>query len=62
MCNTLNHPMITNGPIEGINNKIKLLKRNAYGYRNYANFRDRILLMSRLYKLRQRKTPMHEVA
>ncbi|EKU45018.1 ISL3 family transposase [Staphylococcus massiliensis] len=62
ICNTLNHPMITNGPIEGINNKIKLLKRNAYGYRNYANFRDRILLMSRLYKLRQRKTPMHEVA
>jgi transposase len=33
----------TNGPAEGINNKIKLIKRMAYGFRNFANFRLRIL-------------------
>ncbi len=31
-------------PAEGYNNKIKVLKRNAYGYRNFENFRKRILL------------------
>lgn len=34
---------ITNGPVEGINNKVKLIKRCAYGYRNITNFRDRIV-------------------
>ncbi len=33
----------TNGYIEGCNNKIKVLKRNAYGYRNFKRFRNRIL-------------------
>jgi len=33
----------TNGFIEGCNNKIKVLKRNAYGYRNFRRFRNRIL-------------------
>lgn len=33
----------TNGPAEGINNKIKLIKRMAYGFRNFKNFRLRIL-------------------
>ncbi|MEG2234712.1 MAG: transposase, partial [Oscillospiraceae bacterium] len=27
------------------NNKIKVLKRNAYGYRNFKRFRNRILHM-----------------
>lgn len=35
----------TNGFTEGCNNKIKVLKRNAYGYRNFYRFRNRILLM-----------------
>ncbi|AXY24639.1 ISL3 family transposase [Suicoccus acidiformans] len=48
--NTLTHAGLSNGPIEGINNKIKLLKRNGYGYRNFSHFRDRILLMCRLYE------------
>lgn len=34
----------TNGFTEGTNNKIKVIKRNAYGYRNFNNFRNRILL------------------
>jgi len=34
----------TNGFLEGKNNRIKVVKRVAYGYRNRANFRQRILL------------------
>ncbi len=34
---------ITNGFIEGKNNRIKTIKRMAYGYRNLDNFRMRIL-------------------
>lgn len=33
----------TNGFTEGCNNKIKVLKRNAYGYRRFDRFRNRIL-------------------
>jgi transposase len=33
----------TNGFTEGCNNKIKVLKRTAYGYRNFERFRNRIL-------------------
>ena len=36
---------ITNGFTEGCNNKIKVLKRNAYGYKNFKRFRNRILHM-----------------
>ena len=32
----------SNGFTEGTNNKIKVIKRNAYGYRNFKNFRNRI--------------------
>lgn len=34
---------ISNGPIEGMNSRIKLLKRNANGYRNFDRFRMRCL-------------------
>ena len=34
---------ITNGFTEGCNNKIKVLKRNAFGYKNFSRFRNRIL-------------------
>ncbi|WP_141630522.1 transposase, partial [Liquorilactobacillus vini] len=30
--------------VEGTNNKIKVIKRTAYGFRNFENFRLRILL------------------
>lgn len=33
-----------NGFIESMNNKVKLVKRNAYGYRYFDNLRKRILL------------------
>ena len=34
----------TSGVVEGINNKLKLIKRSGYGFRNFDNFRARCLL------------------
>lgn len=34
---------ITNGAVEGLNNRVKLIKRRAYGYRNVTNFRNRVV-------------------
>jgi len=42
MLNYFDH-RITNGFVEGKNNRIKTIKRMAYGYRNMDNFRMRIL-------------------
>jgi transposase len=33
----------TNGVMEGINTRIKLIKRQAYGFVNFHNFRERLL-------------------
>jgi len=41
--NYFDHPY-TNGFLEGKNNRIKVIKRVAYGYRNPINLRQRILL------------------
>ena len=38
----------SNGRIEGMNNKIKVLNRVAYGYRNFTNYKNRILLYFKL--------------
>ncbi|MBF6626229.1 transposase [Aerococcaceae bacterium zg-BR9] len=46
---SLEHPY-TNGPIEGLNNSIKNIKRSGYGYRNFYNLRARILLVNCLFK------------
>ncbi|MBE4710523.1 hypothetical protein EFM26_11080 [Limosilactobacillus fermentum] len=35
----------SNGPIEGINRKIKALKRICYGFKNMDHFYARILLI-----------------
>lgn len=35
---------LSNGPTEGVNNKIKLIKRTGYGFRNFRNYRIRNLL------------------
>jgi transposase len=42
--NAFKYGYLTNGPTEGFNNKIKVLKRTSYGYRNFHHFRTRILL------------------
>ncbi|MEA4922661.1 MAG: transposase [Eubacteriaceae bacterium] len=36
---------ITNGYTEGVNNKIKVLKRVSFRVRNFTRFRNRILHM-----------------
>ena len=33
----------TSGPMAGINNRIKLIRRQAYGFVNFRNFRKRLL-------------------
>jgi transposase len=38
---------ITSGPIEGTNNKIKVLKRQAYGFRDMAYFKLRLYFLHR---------------
>ena len=35
---------ITNGLIEGLNNKIKSIKRTAFGCSDFSNFKKRILI------------------
>ena len=37
----------SNGPTEGFNNKIKVLKRISFGMRSFKNFKARILLLNR---------------
>ncbi len=32
----------SNGPLEGVNRKIKAIGRTAYGYRNFDHYRTRI--------------------
>ena len=39
----------TSGVVEGINNKLKLIKRLGYGFRNFDNFRVRCLLNWQFY-------------
>lgn len=41
--NTFSYPY-SNGKIEGINNKIKVLNRIDYKYRNFSNYKSRIIL------------------
>ena len=42
ICNYFIH-RTTSGVMEGINNRIKLIKRQAYGFVNFNNFRARLL-------------------
>ena len=62
--NALNHPGRSNGPIEAINNNIKVLKRIAYGYRNFYNFRNRILIKFKLLAKKKHRfhTPLPKAA
>ncbi|PXW85448.1 transposase [Streptohalobacillus salinus] len=50
--NSFNYPY-NNGRIEGINNKIKVLNRVAYGYRNFKNYKNRIILHFNLKAIEQ---------
>lgn len=39
----------SNGPVEGVNNLIKVIKRVAYGYRNFMNMKTRIKIITGVY-------------
>ena len=43
ICNSYIDRRFTNGYTEGLNNKIKVIKRNAYGYKNFDFFRLRLM-------------------
>lgn len=43
---TYDKRQLTNGFIEGLNNKIKVIKRIAFGYRNFDHFRLRIFALT----------------
>lgn len=43
ICNSFVDKRFTNGYTEGLNNKIKVIKRVAYGYKNFNFFRLRLL-------------------
>lgn len=43
ICNSFDYEF-TNGPLEGTHTKIKTLKRNCFGMRNFERFRKRIML------------------
>ena len=47
--NTMYYNGISNGPLEGINNKIKVIKRISYGYRFFTNFKAKILLVFSIF-------------
>ena len=47
--NTMYYNEISNGPLEGINNEIKVIKCISYGYRFFTNFKAKILLVFSLF-------------
>ena len=47
--NTMYYNGKSNRPLEGINNKIKVIKRISYGYRSFSNFKAKILLVFSLF-------------
>jgi len=51
IANTLEYGF-TNGTIEGINNKIKVIKRIAFGFRSFYHFKNRILITQNLATLK----------
>ena len=44
--NAFKYKFISNGPTEGFNNKIKVLKRTSYGIRKFDHLRTRIFLVT----------------
>ncbi|MGX7144359.1 transposase [Facklamia languida] len=53
--NTIDHPPITNGPIEGIHNKFKVLKRNAMVIVRIPCSRTILFNISTLFVRKKRK-------
>ncbi|MBC2167569.1 transposase [Listeria booriae] len=41
--NAFIYPHLSNGFVEGINNRTKVIKRTSYGFKNFSRFRAKIL-------------------
>ncbi|MDR0921469.1 MAG: ISL3 family transposase [Lactobacillales bacterium] len=59
--NSLKHKY-SNGPLECFNNHIKVIKRIAYGYRNYSNFKKRILIVFGNQPMTIKKAAPHDLS
>lgn len=60
--NTIYYHRLSNGPLEGINNKIKVIKRISYGYRSFSNFKAKVLLVFSLFTPSEtNKKPRHSI-
>ncbi|WP_211221963.1 transposase, partial [Lacticigenium naphthae] len=46
---------LSNGHLEGMNNKIKTMKRSGYGYRNFAHLRARVFISFKLTEKTDKK-------
>ena len=57
--NTMYYNGLSNGPLEGINNKIKVIKHISYGYRSFCNFRGKFLLVFSLFSSNSDKKPRY---
>lgn len=44
--NSMYYTGLSNGPLEGINNKIKVIKRISYGYRSLVTLKQKYSLYS----------------
>ncbi len=44
----------SNGKLEATNNLIKVIKRNAYGFRNFLHFKNRILIIHENFYLEKK--------
>ena len=47
--NTMYYNGLSNGPLERLNNMIKVIKPISYGYRSFCNFRGKSLLIFSLF-------------
>lgn len=54
--NTMEYPSLNTRYLDGINNKLKLIKRVSFGYRKFDNFRGRVLIISSLTKKDKKKS------
>ena len=56
--NTLEQPY-SNGVMERNNNTCKLIKRIAFGFRNFKNFKNRIMIITNIFRKNKRAMNFH---
>ena len=51
----------SNAKLEATNNLIKVIKRNAFGFRNFENFKTRILIALNIKKEKNHVGPLQDI-